>query len=117
MMQSRTNRIVGLTLGCLVALAIVVSGFGIKVEGQGAKDTKAAVSAEQVIASVRTAVAAKPGNVRAVEMENKGGKTICEVKILAQDGKAYEVEVDVATNKVIEVEAEDDDDEDDDNEN
>jgi len=117
MMQSRTNRIVGLTLGCLVALAIVVSGFGIKVEGQGAKDTKAAVSAEQVIASVRTAVAAKPGNVRAVEMENEGGKTICEVEILAQDGKAYEVEVDVATNKVIEVEAEDDDDEDDDDEN
>ncbi len=112
MMQSRTNRIVGLALGCLVALEIVVGGFGIKAEGQAAKDTKAAVSAEQVIASVRTAVAVKPGNVRAVEMENEGGKTICEVEILAQDGKAYEVEVDVATNKVIEVEAEDDDDDD-----
>ncbi len=68
-----------------------------------------------MIASIKTAVAAKPGNVRAVEVENEGGKTICEVEILAQDGKTYEVEVDVATNTVVEVEADNDIDEDEDN--
>ena len=71
-------------------------------------EKKAVLTADQVIASIRTAVAAKPGGVTGVEAETEGGKTVCEVGIRAtQDGKDYEVEVDVATNRVIEVEAED----------
>ncbi|MDQ3753901.1 MAG: hypothetical protein M3371_04125 [Acidobacteriota bacterium] len=70
-----------------------------------------------MIASIRTAVAAKPGNVREVEIENEGDKTLCEVEILAQDGKTYEVEIDVATNTVVEVETDDDADEDEDDKN
>lgn len=112
MMRSRMKRITGLVLGCSVALAF--GGFGIKAGGQGTKKTKVAIPAEQVIASIRTAIAAKPGDVRAVEIENEGGKSICEVEILAQDGKSYEVEVDVTTNTVIEIEMDDDNDEDED---
>jgi len=118
MMQNGTKRFAALMLGCLVALALAVGGFGTKVEGQETKetkDTKASVPAEQVIASIRTAVAAKPGNVRAVETETEAGKTLCEVEILALDGKTYEVEVDVATGAVVEVEEDDDTDGDDDN--
>ncbi|HVF86562.1 MAG TPA: PepSY domain-containing protein [Pyrinomonadaceae bacterium] len=106
MMRSRAKRIVVPILGCSVALTAGI--FGMKAEGQGAKQSKAAVPAEQVIASIRTAVAAKPGDVRAVETENENGKTICEVEVLAQDGKTYEVEVDVETNTVIEVEVDND---------
>ncbi|MBI2193373.1 MAG: hypothetical protein HYU36_15470 [Planctomycetes bacterium] len=61
-----------------------------------------------MIASIKTAVGAKPGGVCGVEIENEDGKTICEVKILTQDGKTYEVEVDVAANTVVEIEEDDD---------
>ena len=116
-MKSTTKRIAGSILGCLVALALAVGIVGTKAEGQGTEETKVGVPVEQVIASIRTAIAAKPGNVRAVEAENEEGKTICEVEILAQDGKTYEVEVEVATNTVIEVEVDDDTDEDEDDKN
>ena len=111
-MRSRTKQTIVLVLGCSVALAF--AGFGIKVGGQAAKDSKVDVPAEQVIASIKTAIAAKHGDVRAVEIENEGGKSICEVEILASDGKTYEVEVDVATNMVVEVEIDDDTNEDED---
>ncbi len=108
MRQSRAKRIIGSMLGCLIAPALAVGGLWMKAEGQGTKQSKAAIPAEQMIASIRTAVAAKPGDVRAVEVEKEDGKTICEVKVLAQDGKTYEVEVEVATNTVVEVEADND---------
>ncbi len=104
-------------LGCSVVLALAVAGFGIKAGGQSAKQTKVAIPAEQVIASIMTAAAAKSGNVRAVEAENEEGKTLCEVEILAQDGKTYDVAIDIATNTVVKVEADDDDDEDQDDKN
>lgn len=90
---------------------MAVVGYGMKARGK-AKETKVAIPAEQVITSIRTAIAAKPGNVIEVEAEKEAGKTICEVEILAQDGKTYEVAVDVSTNTVVEVEADDDRDED-----
>ncbi len=99
---------------CVIALALAVFGYVIQVEGRSTKNAKAAIPADQVIASIRTAIAAKPGNLLGVEAENEGAKTLCEVEILTPDGKTYEVEVDVATNAVVEVELEDDDDEDED---
>jgi uncharacterized membrane protein YkoI len=107
-MQSRPKRVVGVISGCVVALALGAGGFGMKADGQNSKEPKAALPAEQVIESIRTAVAAKPGNVRAVEVEKNGEKAICEVEVLTQDGKTYEVEVDVATNTIIEVEEDND---------
>jgi uncharacterized membrane protein YkoI len=109
-MKTRTNRIIGLILGCLIAIALSTGGFRITAERPGDQDSKLAISADQMIAAIKTATTAKPGNVMGVEVEKKGDKTICEVEILDQDGKTYDVEVDVATNTVIKVEEDKDDD-------
>ncbi len=109
MRQSKIRRVMLSVLGCAVLLAVGL--LGAKAGGQGAeddKDSKAALPVEQVIASIHTAVAAKPGDVLAVEAEVEDGKTLCEVEILAQDRKTYEVEVDVATNTVVEIEEDND---------
>lgn len=112
-MINTTKRIAGSILGCLAALALIAGIVWTKAEGQGKEEAKAAIPAGQVIACITTAIAAKPGDVRELEAEREKGKTVCEVEILAEDGKTYEVVVDVATNTVIEVEADDDDDKDD----
>ncbi len=113
-MQSRIKRIAGLVSVFLIALALGVVAYGIEAEGQDAKKAKPAITADQMIASVRTAIAAKPGNLLGVEVEKEVGKTICEVEILTADGKIYEVEVDIASNAVVEVELEDNNEEDED---
>lgn len=113
-MQSRIKRIAGLVSVFLIALALGVVAYGIEAEGQDAKKAKPAITADEMIASVRTAIAAKPGNLLGVEVEKEVGKTICEVEILTADGKIYEVEVDIASNAVVEVELEDNNEEDED---
>ncbi|MBA3573021.1 MAG: hypothetical protein H0W34_13840 [Pyrinomonadaceae bacterium] len=110
MRQSTMKTIAGSISVCVIALALAVFGYVIQVEGRSSKKAKVALPAEKVIASITTAMAAKPGNLLGVEVENEGGKTLCEVEILTPDGKTYEVEVDVASNAVVEVELEDDDD-------
>ena len=114
MRQSTMKTIAGSVSVCVIALALAVFGYVIQVEGRSAKKAKAAIPADQVIASIRTAIAAKPGNLVGVEVETEAGRTLCEVEILASDGKTYEVDVDVASNTLVEVELEDDDDEDED---
>jgi uncharacterized membrane protein YkoI len=111
MRQNIMKTIAGSVSVGLIALAVTVFGYVIQAEGRSGKKAQAAISANQMIASIRTAVAAKPGNLLGVEVENDGGKTLCEVEILTPDGKTYEVEVDVASNAVVEVELEGDDDE------
>jgi len=115
MRQNRINRVtLSLLLVCAVMLAVGLLGVkagGAQQQQQRAeddKDSKAALPVEQVIASIHTAVAAKPGDVLAVEAEVEDGKTLCEVEILAPDRKTYEVEVDVATNTVVEIEEDND---------
>ena len=92
-----------------VLFALLAGGTGLKVwaEEKEDDDVQIALPAEQVIASIRTAVAAKPGNVLEIEAESEAGKSICGVVIQATDGKTYEVEVDVVANKVLEIELED----------
>lgn len=111
-MRNGTKRIVTLALCCLVVLATAAAGLVFNVEGRRGEETKVSLTAEQVIASVKTAVAVKPGNVLEIEAEKENGRTVCEVEILAQDGKTYEVVVDVVSNTVLEVEMDDDDDKD-----
>jgi len=114
MRQSKIRRVTLSMLGCAVLLPAAVGLLGVEAGGRQQHraetdtDSKAALPVEQLIASIRTAVAAKPGNVLAVEVEVEDGKTLCEVEILAQDRKTYEVEVDVATNTVVEIEEDDD---------
>jgi uncharacterized membrane protein YkoI len=109
-MKTRTNGIRSLIFACLIAIALSTGGFRITAEEQGGQDPKMAISADQMIASIRTATTAKPGKVREVEVQKEGDKTICEVEILGEDGKAYDVMVDVATNSVIKVEEDKDND-------
>jgi hypothetical protein len=109
-MNTRTNLIVGLMLACLIAITLSTGGFRVTAEESGDQDTQMAVSADQMIASIKTAITAKPGKVREVEVQKEGDKTICEVEILGEDGKAYDVMVDVATNTVIKVEEDKDND-------
>lgn len=84
-------------LGCSSALVLAIGLVGIKANGQV---TTGAVTTEQVIASIRTAVAAKPGNVEEVAVDDEDGKAIVEVEILALDGTTQEVVVDAVTNTV-----------------
>ena len=100
------KRVVALVASGLVTLA--AAGGGLRaLAGQG-EEAKVALPAEQVIASIRTAVAARPGRVLEVEAESEKGKTLCEVEVLADDGKTYEVGVDAATKKAVSVEVDDD---------
>jgi uncharacterized membrane protein YkoI len=109
-MMTRKNGIRGLMFAGLIAMAMLTDGFQITAEGRGGQDTEAAITADQAIEAIKTAIATKPGKVRDVDIENEGGKIICEVEILGQDGRAYDVTVDIATNKVIKVEEDRDND-------
>ena len=57
---------------------------------------------DQLIAAIKTAVAAHPGNVHQVEVERKlGGEVVVEVDIVDANGKKREVRVDPAKNLVL----------------
>ena len=114
MTTKRTKLIVGSMIACVIVLELASGALGMKANSRGDQQPKISITAEQAIESIRTAIAAKAGNVRAVDLEDEDGKIMCEVKILAAGGKVYEVEVDVATNTVVEVEEDDDNDEDED---
>ena len=103
-MRHRAKQLVWSASGCAAALVLAAGASGIRASGQDGKGSAAALPAEQAVACVRAAVAAKPGNVRGLEVENEGGKVVCEVEVLAEDGKTYEVDLDPATGAVIEVE-------------
>ena len=62
------------------------------------------LTAEQAVACIKSAVAAKAGNVRELEAKVESNKTVCEVEIIASDGKKFEIYVDVASGKVLRVE-------------
>ncbi len=112
--MERKKRVAAGVAGVLLALTIAGSGVKAWAEKSAAgeeKEVKVTLSKAQLDASIKTALTVKPGKVLETEAEIENGKTLCEVKILADDGKTYEVEVDVATNKVLEVELDDDRDE------
>lgn len=57
--------------------------------------------APQVIAAVQAAVAAHPGNVKEVEVDDKRKGTVVKVEIVDAQGKKHEVRVDAQTNQVV----------------
>lgn len=56
--------------------------------------------ADQVISAIQAAVAATPGNIHEVEVEQKRGKLIVEVKIIDAKGQKVKVKIDPANNTV-----------------
>jgi len=91
-------RRVGRILGMLL-----LSGGGM-ISGAYAADTASALTADQTIACLRTAVAAYPGSIREVAVEEEKGKRFCEIKIMTEAGQKYEIYIDVATNQVVKAE-------------
>lgn len=57
--------------------------------------------ADQVISAIQAAVAAKPGNIHEVEVEQKRGKLVVEVKIIDAKGQKTKVKIDPTNNTVV----------------
>jgi uncharacterized membrane protein YkoI len=61
------------------------------------------VTADQAIACIKHAVAARAGHVTDVDIKVNDNRTICEVSLVDAKGKKFEAHVDVAANKVVRV--------------
>lgn len=57
--------------------------------------------ADRVITAIQTAIAANPGLIHEVEVEQKFGKLIVEVKVIDAKGQKIKVKVDPEKNEVI----------------
>ena len=88
----------GLLAGIVVTL--LLTGGGRAVAAPTGQSTSA-LTTEEAIACIRTAVAAQAGLVKVVEGEDKKGKRLCEVKIVDETGKRHKLQVDVQTNQVV----------------
>ena len=75
----------------------------ISAAAQGGRPPKD-ITADEAVACIRTAAAAKAGRVRELDVKIENGAKICQVEIAADDRRKYEVHVDVVTNKVLRVE-------------
>lgn len=57
--------------------------------------------ADQIISAIQAAVAATPGTIHEVEVEQKRGKLVVEVKIIDTKGQKVKVKIDPANNTVV----------------
>ena len=64
---------------------------------------RSALTADEAIACIRTAVTAQAGLVKEVEGDDEKGKHLCEVKIVDETGKRHKLSIDVQTNQVVKV--------------
>ena len=88
----------GLLAGLVVTLLFT---GGARVVAAPPGQSASALTAEEAIACIRTAVAAQAGFVKEVEGDDKKGKRLCEVKIVDETGKRHKLQVDVQTNQVV----------------
>jgi hypothetical protein len=84
-------------VGFLATLVLTVGGLAVV----HANRTTSGITSDQVTACMKTAVAAQPGLVKAVEVEYEGTQWLCEVKLVDEAGKRHKLHVDVATNQVV----------------
>jgi hypothetical protein len=87
----------GLLVGLLIMLLLTAGGMVVA----HADQTTSALTADQAIACIQTAVSAQAGLVKEIEAEDKAGQRLCEVKIVDEMGKRHKLHVDVATNQVV----------------
>lgn len=57
--------------------------------------------AEHVITSIQTAIAANPGLIHEIEVEQKLGKLIVEIEIIDAKGQKAKVKIDPDKNEII----------------
>jgi Peptidase propeptide and YPEB domain len=79
---------------------LLLTTAGVVVTAQAARTTKA-LTAAQATACIQTAVAAQAGMVTKVEVEDKGGRRLCEVGIVDDSGKKHKLQIDANTNQVV----------------
>jgi uncharacterized membrane protein YkoI len=84
-------------MGFTLALLLSAGGVGL---AHAHKNTRA-LSADHLIACIKTAVAAQAGMVREVEVEYEDARWLCEVKLVDDMGKRHTLYVDVADNQVV----------------
>lgn len=87
---------IGMLIGAGVMSVLVVSGVYVE-----AQNRDKAITAQQTITCINTAVAARAGMIENVDIEREGGRTVCEVEIIEADGRDYNVVIDVVDNRVI----------------
>ena len=65
-------------------------------------DTDKGLPADQLIAAIQQAVAAQPGMIKDVEVNDRRNQTpLVEVEIVAADGKKHEIKIDSGTRQVV----------------
>jgi len=57
---------------------------------------------------LQAAEAERPGRVIEIELERDDGRWIYELELVSRDGRLYEMEIDAATARILEIEREDD---------
>jgi len=86
-------------LGGLVVTLLLTGGGPAVAAPTG--PSRSALTTDEAIACIRTAVAAQAGWVKGVEGEDKKGQRLCEVKIVDEAGKRRKLQIDVQTNQVV----------------
>lgn len=85
-----------------LALTLLLLGGGLA--GAASPDPPPeALTADEAIACIRTAVAAQAGWIKDVEGDQEGGKRLCEVELVDDTGKRHKLHIDVQTNQVVKV--------------
>lgn len=86
-------------LAGIVATVLLTTG-GLVIGAHAARPTSA-LTANQASACIQTAVAAQAGMVTKVEVGEKKGQRLCEVRIVDEAGKKHKLQIDVNTNQVV----------------
>ncbi|NJK60818.1 MAG: hypothetical protein HC918_12030 [Oscillatoriales cyanobacterium SM2_1_8] len=82
-----------------MTIALVLGSSGLA----WADDRREAASLEQAIGCLRAAVAARPGQVKDLDIERQDNRLVCKVDIVSGDNE-FEVKVDAGTRRVLKVE-------------
>jgi uncharacterized membrane protein YkoI len=100
MMMSIRKHAKRVLVGVLAVVMPTIGGLTVAAQITSRHPT---ITAEQAIACIRTAGAAKLGLLKEMEAEDERGSRLCEVKIVAENGQEYKVYVDVSTDKVVKI--------------
>jgi hypothetical protein len=83
-----------------LVVTLLLTG-GVRAVAAPTGPSASALTTDEAIACIRTAVAAQAGWVKGVEGEDKKGQRLCEVKIVDEAGKRHTLQVDVQTQQVV----------------
>jgi hypothetical protein len=94
----RHQYVTDLLAGLVITLCLTGGGHAVAAPSD---QPTSALTVDEAITCIRTAVAAQAGLVKEVEFDDEKGKRFCEVKILDETGKRHKLQIDVQTNQVV----------------